>query len=366
MSAKNIYGTGNFLLNCIFNETQERELVDHVSELQTLMYGITQDSVRCVAYEFAEKKKTVHPFSEVRRRAGRDWVRRFIRRHSDFPITKPEKVRRDHFDETSAIKFYSLLEDTLKENFIPPDYIFNMGTIDLARISNAQSKNTNSDSILSDKIRTTTAICTISATGKFLPPFLAFVHRDLDEKNFSKDGVNPSILPLDWSSPPSFITEIHSEWLDHFVAHCRKDPNDKQKILLILDSCGSRMTLETLDKIKELGIILLTIPPSTREKLQPLDQVFFKNLKENFTRLSQEKLKKQKLGNILSVHDEIKIFGKACNECLIKEAAVEGFKIAGVHPLKSNLDISPKNDVSEAKNKEKEEKVINENLDKVR
>lgn len=61
-------------------------------------------------------------------------------------------------------------------------------------------------------------------------------------------------------------------------------PSKNEPVLLLLDNHSSHISLSIFDYCKEHGIILLTIPPHTSHKLQPLDVSFYGPLKSAFNK----------------------------------------------------------------------------------
>lgn len=67
--------------------------------------------------------------------------------------------------------------------------------------------------------------------------------------------------------------KIFLEYLDHFIRYT--GPTKENKILLVLDNHHSHVTIEAIDRAKSAGIVLLTMPPHTGHKVQPLDRTVF-------------------------------------------------------------------------------------------
>ncbi|GFN86191.1 tigger transposable element-derived protein [Plakobranchus ocellatus] len=68
-----------------------------------------------------------------------------------------------------------------------------------------------------------------------------------------------------------------SEWLRHFVQHTK--PTVDRKLLFILDGHKTHTkNLEAITFAKENNVILLSLPPHTTHKTQPLDRTFFNTL----------------------------------------------------------------------------------------
>jgi hypothetical protein len=67
------------------------------------------------------------------------------------------------------------------------------------------------------------------------------------------------------------------EWLNHFVAHVK--PSRDDPVLLIMDNHASHCSLAAVLLCRDHHITLLTFPPHSSHKLQPLDKKFFGPLK---------------------------------------------------------------------------------------
>ena len=71
-----------------------------------------------------------------------------------------------------------------------------------------------------------------------------------------------------WSNAENFL-----EFLKHFIYHIKCSVD--QPVLLLLDNHESHASIEAITFAKENGIIMLTFPPHTSHKLQPLDRCFW-------------------------------------------------------------------------------------------
>ena len=64
-------------------------------------------------------------------------------------------------------------------------------------------------------------------------------------------------------------SELFSEVIDHFIHHSKSSKD--QPSLLVYDNHESHLSIEVLDKAKENGVTILTLPPHSSNKMQPLD-----------------------------------------------------------------------------------------------
>ena len=117
---------------------------------------------------------------------------------------------------------------------------------------------------------TTTVMCCVSAAGSCIPPM--FIFRGVRKRTeFIKDG------------PPGCVVEISSSgWMesDTFVKYCehfvtQSGASKTNRKLLIMDNLAAHLSLQALDFMDENGVSVLTLPPHSSAKMQPLDVTFF-------------------------------------------------------------------------------------------
>jgi hypothetical protein len=124
-----------------------------------------------------------------------------------------------------------------------------------------------------------TMISAINVVGNHLPPMLIFPR--VHFKNFmlkgapdgSKRGANPSV----WSNERLFI-----EFLDYLIEHAK--PSKEEPVLLFLDNHESHVNVPVIKKGRDTVVIMVTFPPHTSHKLQPLDRTVFGSFKLHYNR----------------------------------------------------------------------------------
>ena len=65
----------------VFSEAMENELVRHVKDMESMLFGFSPSQLRKVAYQYAEANEIDHPFSQEEKAAGIDWLKGFMSRH---------------------------------------------------------------------------------------------------------------------------------------------------------------------------------------------------------------------------------------------------------------------------------------------
>ncbi|XP_014674747.1 PREDICTED: uncharacterized protein LOC106814888 [Priapulus caudatus] len=73
---------GNY--KTVFPLELEKDLVDYVLHLETLMYGLTTNDVRNLAYQLAVRNGLPNSFNKDKEKAGKDWLLSFMKRHPAF------------------------------------------------------------------------------------------------------------------------------------------------------------------------------------------------------------------------------------------------------------------------------------------
>lgn len=125
-----------------------------------------------------------------------------------------------------------------------------------------------------------TIFCAINAGGTYLPPFFIFPRVNMKE-SFMKSappGPKGEAAKSGYMNSDLFT----NEYLPFFVKQSRCSP--ESSALLILDNHSSHVSLTPVEYCKASGIVLLTLPPHTSHKLQPLDRCLYEPLKRHFSK----------------------------------------------------------------------------------
>ena len=119
------------------------------------------------------------------------------------------------------------------------------------------------------------------------------------------------------------------EYLKHFINHVRCSHTNK--VLLILDNHNSHITLQAIDLAKENGIVMLTIPPHTSHRLQPLDRSVFGPFKTAFNRAMDGWLRSNP-GRRVTIYEIPHLVNEAHMAAMTPANAISGFRNTGIYP----------------------------------
>jgi len=131
-------------------------------------------------------------------------------------------------------------------------------------------------------------------------------------------------------SPKGWIDcDLFISYLKHFVKFAH--PSKSNPVLLILDGHVSHKSLQAVDFARENFITLLSLPPHTSHRLQPLDITFFGPLKKAINR-EADKWMARNPGKRLTPYDLCELFAPAYDRVACMQKAIKGFETAGIWP----------------------------------
>jgi len=178
-----------------------------------------------------------------------------------------------------------------------------------------------------------TQVGIICADGSALPPVWIFPRVRYDEKRMMKDVVETGALGLvhksGWMTSENFL-----KVLQHIVKFTRC--SREKKILLIMDNHESHLTIAGLDFCKENGIVVLTIPPHTSNKTQPLDRTVFGPFK-TFCSTEMNSWMLTHPGETVQIYDIPVMASSAWDKAATRTNIKSGFRCTGIFPYNRNI-----------------------------
>lgn len=325
----------------VLGRENEIRLVKHIQKLGSVGFAPSRDTVKRLAYQFAEKLNIQHKFSNEQQKAGDHWFRSFLERNPELSIRQSEGLslaRAQGLNRDEVRKFFDLLTSVLIENDLinKPSNIFNMDEMGIQMINKpgkvVAKKGLKDVHVLTSKERgeNITVIGCCNAEGMFLPPVL--IMKGVNRKPEFSDGL-PSGSTIYMNKKSSFInTCLFLRWLkEHFI------PRKPQgKTLLVLDGHTSHSAdIEILETAEENDVILLCLPSHCTHALQPLDRSCFGPLKCFYNQEAQKWMVNHPNRN-LSRYQAGEVIGKAWVRAAVPSNAISGFRATGIYPLDQN------------------------------
>ncbi|CAG4931281.1 unnamed protein product [Parnassius apollo] len=108
----------------------------------------------------------------------------------------------------------------------------------------------------------------MNVTGHFIPTLFIFPRKKMDKNGRLMIGAPPESIAITQESE-WMNGEVFFQWLQHFKQHVQ--PTETNPVLLILDGHASHKELAVIKYAHNHNIHILSTPPDTTHKLQPLD-----------------------------------------------------------------------------------------------
>lgn len=240
-------------------------------------YGLTYEQVRVMVYDYARILPSCkYPKNwNTHKKAGVDWLYGFMRRNRTLSLRKPESTslaRGLGFNRNKVNEFFNNYKNVLEKYKFTPERIFNLDETGVTTVLNPPkviaTKGKKQIGLIASAERgeLVTVVGIINATGTALPPVYIFPRvRNIEEYLEGSPASSAA-----FGNKSGWMTgELFVKTLEHIVKHTKC--NRENKILLLMDNHESHTTLDAILYARENGVVLLSFPPHTSHKLQPLD-----------------------------------------------------------------------------------------------
>lgn len=328
-----------FGMKPVFTAEKESKMTEHILKMAQMFYGLAKMELRRAAYFYAEKNSIPHRFNKMKESARKDWLNGFLKRNKQVRVRKPEATSINRimaFNKDEVKIFYDNLDEVMTKYNFQPDRIYNfdetgknivhktsliLAKKGLKRVGAATS---------GERGKNHTVACAVSATGQYIPPMFIFPSVRVSA-SLTIDGPAGSIYKVSksgWMTEPLFV-----EWLTHFKA--KTNPTSENPMLLILDNHTTHCSVEAYDFCVANSIVIVSIPPHTSHRLQPLDLTIFGPLNTAFDQACEVEMK-QKGYSTLTSEQLLSLFKTAWIKICSVEKVVNGFEAAGIYPYNPN------------------------------
>nr|CAI5862711.1 unnamed protein product [Callosobruchus analis] len=263
----------------ILSKAQENEVVQHCKNLDKRFYGLTLKSLRFLLYCYAERNHIEHPFSHINQLAGRDYTRCFMKRNR-LSLRVPRKTsiaRTMGFNRIQLAQYFENLDIVLKKYKFPPSRIYNIDETGIQTVPNKLPKHVApigkknvSKAVAAEQGQTITIVCSMSAIGHHVPPYFVFARKRMNPL-LMKDGptgCDMAVTDTGYMNTPTLL-----KYLGNFEKYT--SPTEQNPVLVLLDNHVSHVSLQAVTFAKDNYIHLLSLPPHSSQKTQPLDHEDF-------------------------------------------------------------------------------------------
>jgi len=337
----NLFANGSVKFHgqsCVLSQSMEEELVMHCLQLESMYFGLRIDDLRRLAFDLAEANGVHHNFNREEKMAGKKWYYAFMQRHPELSLREPENTslaRAQGFNRPRVEAFFQLLGKVFDEEHLTPDRLYNMDETSLSTVQDGQKKIIGARGkrrigtiTSSERGESTTAVVCMSASGCFIPPFLIYKRKRMKGEivNGAPPGTVFAAQEKGWMSHEGFCL-----WLRHFIDTVK--PTVDRKVVLILDGHVTHVkNLEAIEMARKAGIRMISLPPHTTHRLQPLDVAFFGPLGTYYDEAGRTWMR-QHPGRAVTSWQVAELFGSAYCKAASVGTAVSGFRASGLWPL---------------------------------
>lgn len=327
----------------IFDKDQEKELVQYILTMSKMGYGLTVTECRKLAYEMAIRNKIKIPENwSKNKEAGLEWFRGLKKRHSNISIRCPEGCslsRMTSFNPHNVSTFFNKLEAVYSrsDNFSNGSRVYNLDETSTTTVQNPKKiiagkgiKQVNKCTS-GERGQNVTTCCIINALGTALPPVMVFPRKNF--KTHMTNGAPPGTLGLATTSG-WMCSEIFPQVIDHFIKFTLS--SKENPTLLIMDNHESHISLAAIDKARDNGVTILTLPPHCSHRLQPLDVSVFASFKAHYNSAVDSWLLHHP-GTPMTIYQVAECVGVAYDRSMTPTNIKSGFRKSGIFPLDKNV-----------------------------
>lgn len=327
----------------VFSSEQEAALKEYMVNCAKMCYGLDTVEVRKLAYEMAKFHNLTMPDAwHAKKMAGKDWLYSFRKRHNDLTLRKPEPCslsRATSFNRHNVEMFFTNLELVLRRhpNFANGSRVFALDETSTKTVQKpgkviAKKGHKQLNKVTSGERGTlVTTCCAISATGSALPPAMVFPRKTY--KAFMINGAPTGTLGL--AQPTGWMnSDIFPDVLKHFIKATLS--SKENPTLFILDNHESHLGPAVLNIAKDNGVTLLTIPPHTSHRLQPLDVSVFGPLQKYYNAAADAWMMRYP-GKTITIYDVAGLLGTAFDRAMTPANIKSGFRKTGIFPFDKDI-----------------------------
>ena len=269
---------------------------------------------------------------------GIGYIRDFLKRSGSPSLRTPEATslsRSTAWNKQTKDEFFANLRDARTRHEYPPQNIYNVDETALTTVQRPvkviAGKGTKQVGRMTSAERGSlvTACCCASAIGNSIPPYFIFpqIHFKPIMIAGGPSGCTGTAHSSGWMTSDSFLA-----WMEHFVkfSHC----SAVNPVLLLLDNHESHISFECLEFAKQNGITVVSFPPHTTHKLQPLDVSVYGPLKRYYNAACDDWMVSNPCP--MTVHDIVQVSTPAFVKAFTPANIIAGFQKTGIEPFNSN------------------------------
>lgn len=334
-----------------FSDEIENQLVFYMRDQDDRFMPLSRKEFMKLSFDLAEHLKIPHQFNKQNKAAGKQFYYDFMARHPELSLRRPESTslqRALGFNKHQVERFFKKYSELLDMHSFSPSRIHNCDETGVSivhdndvKVIAQKGKKQVSKVTSGERGKNVTVLLSINAAGDiFVPPLFVFPNKQRVDAVLKKDAPSGSIFAAEesgWISAKSFL-----KWLELFVERTR--PTKEEPVLLILDGHSSHKDLNVILFAKTHHVHMISLPPHTTHKMQPLDRAVMRPFKAAYNQACGVWMRKYRPLKI-SQKDVAGLVNTAYTSICRMDLAQSAFACTGLWPLNpgvfTELDFIP-------------------------
>ena len=326
-----------------FDDDMEKQLVLYMKDLDNKFMPLSRKEFLNLAFALAEHLKVSHQFNKEKKTAGKQFYYDFMARHPELSLRCPESTslqRALGFNRHQVELFFKKYEELLSKYSFSASRIHNCDETGISvvhandiKVISQKGKKQVSKITSGERGRNVTVLLCINAAGDiFVPPLFVFPNKSRIDEVLKKDAPPGSVFAAEesgWISAKAFL-----KWLKLFVERTR--PTKEEPVLLILDGHASHKDLDVILFARQHHVHMISLPPHTTHKLQPLDRAIMRPFKAAYNQACGVWMRKYQPLKI-SQKDVAGLVNTAYSSICRMDLAQSAFTCTGLWPLNPNV-----------------------------
>ena len=265
-----------------------------------------------------------------------------MKRHPELSLRTAESTSSQRgvgFNRPQVSRFFEKLGELQTRYNFPASRIFNADETGVScvhrndtKVLSVKGKRQVGKLTSGERGRTITVLLCVNASGdQFLPPLFIFPRQRMNDRLMIDAPAGSLFVAHDsgWITADSF-----KKWLQEFVR--RVHPTVEDPALLVLDGHSSHKELDVILFARNNHVHLLSLPPHTTHKLQPLDRAVMKPFKNAYNEACASWMRKNPFCRITD-YEVAGLVNSAFTRICRMELAKKGFECTGIYPFNPNV-----------------------------
>lgn len=316
---------------------EERALEEYMLHSSDIYFGLSPNEARSLAYSFGRELKKVMPQSwHDNRKAGRDWFFAYMKRHQKLSMRLPEATslaRATAFNRSNVELFFKNIDKVIEKVPYLPHNVWNIDETGVPtvqkphKVVSRRGRKQVGQITSAERGENISMALAVNAAGTRAPPYIIFPRARFASHmlNGGPPGAWGNATPTGFMNGPLFL-----DFITKFQQHIRCSVENP--IILFMDNHVSHRTFEVLKFCRENGIHVVSFPPHTSHRLQPLDITVFGPFTNCANQFIADWLKSNP-GRTMTIHDMAPIINNALQTAATERNIISGFGNSGVLPL---------------------------------